>query len=111
MSQPLHDALIEIAEAYARVRTLTPHARHWVEAHVTVAQVRLWCDGVLEVPPHVISDLLPEMLTTGLKLIPPPIAGFSTANKWGRSSTSFACVHINPHRKPNQVLPTFSSSP
>lgn len=70
MSQPLHDALIEIAEAYARVRTLTPHARHWVEAHVTVAQVRLWCDGVLEVPPHVISDLLPEMLTTGLKLIP-----------------------------------------
>lgn len=70
MSLPLHDAMIEIAEAYARVRTLTPHARHWVEAHVTVAQVRLWCDGVLEVPPHVISDLLLAMLTTGLKLVP-----------------------------------------
>lgn len=70
MSQPLHDAMIEIAEAYARVRTLTPHARHWVEAHVTLAQVRLWCDGILEVPPHVISDLLLAMLTTGLKLIP-----------------------------------------
>jgi hypothetical protein len=67
---PLHDAMIEIAEAYARVRTLTPDARHWVEAHVTLAQVRLWCDGVLEVPPHVISDLLLAMLTTGLKLIP-----------------------------------------
>lgn len=70
MSPPLHDAMIEIAEAYARVRTLTPNARHWIEAHVTLAQVRLWCDGVLEVPPHVISDLLLAMLTTGLKLIP-----------------------------------------
>lgn len=70
MSRPVHDAMIEIAEAYARVRTLTPDARHWVEAHVTLAQVRLWCDGVLEVPPHVISDLLLAMLTTGLKLIP-----------------------------------------
>jgi hypothetical protein len=62
--------MIEIAEAYGRVHTLTPDARHWVEAHVTLAQVRLWCDGVLEVPPHVISDLLLAMLTTGLKLIP-----------------------------------------
>jgi len=70
MSQLVHDAMIEIDEAYARVRTLTPDARRWVEAHVTLAQVQLWCDGVLEVPPHVISDLLLAMLTTGLKLIP-----------------------------------------
>jgi hypothetical protein len=70
MSQPAHDAMIEIDEAYGRVRTLTPGARHWVEAHVTLGQAQLWCDGVLEVAPHDISDVLLAMLTTGFKLTP-----------------------------------------
>lgn len=94
MSPPLHDAMIEIAEAYARVRTLTPHARHWVEAHVTLAQVRLWCDGVLEVPPHEISDLLLAMLTTGLKLVPETHRRVIRRNQL---TVPHHVLHVSPH--------------
>ncbi len=70
MARLQYDAIVDIAHSYARVRTLTPHTHCWVETHVTLAQIRLWANGILEVPPHVIGDLLIAMLTAGFKLIP-----------------------------------------
>jgi hypothetical protein len=64
------DALIEISPLYTRILTLTPRAHHWVEMHVTLAQVQTWTEGVLEVAPCDITDLLTDMLRAGLRLAP-----------------------------------------
>jgi hypothetical protein len=70
MAYPLHDAIVEFSGSYARLRALTPPARCWVEAHVTLAQVSLWTNDILEVPPPAMSDLITAMLRAGLKLVP-----------------------------------------
>lgn len=70
MAHHKYDALVEIASFYARVETLTPQAQHWVEAHVTLAQVQTWVEGTLEVAPRDISELVTGMLRAGLKISP-----------------------------------------
>ena len=64
------DALIESSPLYTRILTLTPRAHHWVEMHVTLAQVQTWSEGVLEVAPLDLTDLLTGMLRAGLSLAP-----------------------------------------
>jgi len=64
------DALIEISPVCTRIITLTPRAHHWVEMHVTLTQVQTWTEGVLEVAPLDITDLLTGMLRAGLRLAP-----------------------------------------
>lgn len=70
MTQPQHDAIVDITGAYAWMRTLTPQARGWVEAHVTLAHVGIWANDILEVSPRSMSDLVIAMLKGGLKLMP-----------------------------------------
>lgn len=70
MTRPQHDAIVDMTEGYAWMRTLTPRARGWVEAHVTLAQVGIWANDILEVSPPSMSDLMIAMLRAGLKLVP-----------------------------------------
>jgi hypothetical protein len=70
MTQPQHDAIVDMTDGYAWMRTLTPQARGWVEAHVTLAQVGIWANDILEVSPRSMSDLVTAMLRAGLKLVP-----------------------------------------
>ena len=64
------DALVDIAPCCARMWTLTPQAHLWVETHVTVQQVRTWSEGILEVAPYDLTDLLTGMLRAGLYITP-----------------------------------------
>ena len=64
------DAIVEIVSNSAWVRALTPRARDWIEAHVTLSQVQTWANDRLEVPTSIITDLIVAMLTTGLTLMP-----------------------------------------
>lgn len=64
------DALVDIAPCCARMWTLTPQAYLWVETHVTVHQIRTWSEGILEVAPYDITDLLTGMLRAGLYITP-----------------------------------------
>ena len=64
------DAIVEITPDSAWLRALTPQARDWIEAHVTLAQVRTWANGRLEVPTCAIGDLIVAMLTSGMILTP-----------------------------------------
>jgi hypothetical protein len=64
------DALVDIAPCCARVWTLTSQAHLWVETHVPVQQVRTWSEGILEVAPYDITDLLTGMLRAGLYITP-----------------------------------------
>ena len=70
MTQPHHDAIVDITDSYAWMRTLSPQARGWVEAHVTLDQVGIWANDVLEVSPRSMSDLVIAMLQAELKLLP-----------------------------------------
>ena len=70
VTYPQHDAIIEMTPFNMCVRTLTPQARRWIEAHVTLDQVCTWGEGILEVPLAVSSDLMTAMLTANLKVVP-----------------------------------------
>jgi hypothetical protein len=63
-----HDAIVEIDCCLARVQALSPEARNWIEAHVTLAQVQTWTGNILEVTPHCIGELITGMFADGLHL-------------------------------------------
>lgn len=64
-----HDAIINLTPFNACIRTLTPQARSWIELHVTLGDVGIWADGILEIPLLLGSDLIGAMLRADLKVV------------------------------------------
>jgi hypothetical protein len=81
------DAIIHFTPCNASLRTLTPQARSWIEAHVTLGEVDTWVDGVLEVPLSAGGDLLGAMLRAGLKVM----------QASGRMMMSRTAIALDPH--------------
>jgi hypothetical protein len=89
-----HDAIIHLTPFNACIQTLTPQARNWIESHVTLGDVGIWAEGILEVPLPASGDLIGAMLRADLKMV--QASGRMMISRSEIALEPHIC-HISPH--------------